>query len=541
MIETDVLVVGAGPAGLAAAIALKRRGYAGRVVVLDKGRSAGSHVLSGAVMDPSGFKDLLTEEETAALPVEAHVNRESFRFILGAKASLPIPWVPPMMQAHGYPVGSLTKVVQYLTKIAQGLGVEVYTGYAVTELVEENGRVVGARTGEKGVDREGAHKSNYLPSEEIRARITVLAEGAAGILTDRLIEEKGLAGKRPQSYAIGIKELIELPAPVEGSGGTIMHTFGYPVDLRTYGGGFVYHVSDSQVMVGYALGLDYADASLDAHELFRKFKATDAVAPHIRDGKAVAYGAKMIPEGGFYALPKPYAPGVIILGDGAGLLDGLRIKGIHLALQSGVAAAAAIADEGIGGQGTGNRAEERYFELLKKTRAYAEVKRVKNVHGGFTYCAPVGVMMAGFAWATFGRFPFGMVGKRHKDSQTLKPACPPVRSSPEHSNPQTLKPSNDSLFPDRLTDVFMSGTIHEEEQPCHLKVLDAAKCAACAEKYGSPCTRFCPAEVYRRDEGALRIDFSNCLHCKTCKVKCPFENIDWTFPQGGDGPRYTRM
>ena len=522
-IETDVLVVGAGPAGLATAIALKRRGYPGRVVVVDKGRSVGSHVLSGAVMDPAGFRELLTEEELSKLPVEARVKRESFRFILGAGASMPIPWVPPMMQAKGYPVGSLTKVVRYLSDIATRLGAEVYAGYAVTELIEKDGVVVGARTGEKGVGSAGKPKSNHLPSEEIRATATVLAEGGAGILTDRLVAAKGLAGRRPQSYAIGLKELIELPAPVEGSGGTIMHTFGYPVDMGTYGGGFVYHVSDSQVMVGYALGLDYKDASLDPHELFRRFKATKAVQGHILGGKAVAYGAKVIPEGGFYAMPRPYAPGVLIVGDGAGLLDGLRIKGIHLAIQSGIAAAEAIA---AGSDGVG----ERYYGLLKKTKGYREVRRVKNVHGGFTYGAPIGVAMAGFAWATFGAFPFWMFGRHHKDSETLRQ----LKRGPK-------KDGLPASGVDRLTDVFMSGTIHEEDQPCHLKLIDAAKCEECERRFGSPCTRFCPAEVYRREEKGVCMDFSNCLHCKTCKVKCPCENVEWTFPQGGDGPRYTRM
>lgn len=522
-IETDVLVVGAGPAGLATAISLKRRGYPGRVVVIDKGRSVGSHVLSGAVMDPAGFRDLLTEEEIAKLPIEVRVNRESFRLILGTGMSMPIPWVPPMMRAKGYPVGSLAKIVRYLADIATRLGVEIYVGYSVTELIDKDGVVVGARTGEKGVDSAGRPKPNHLPSEELYARVTVLAEGGAGILTDRLIAAKGLEGRRPQSYAIGIKELIELPAPVKGSGGTIMHTFGYPVDMETYGGGFVYHVSDSQVMVGYALGLDYKDASIDAHKLFRRFKATKAVQRHIAGGKAIAYGAKVIPEGGFYAMPRPYTPGALIVGDGAGLLDGLRIKGIHIAMQSGIAAAEAIAagTDGIG---------ERYYRLLKKTKGYREVKRVKNVHGGFTYGAPLGVTMAGFAWATFGAFPFWMFGRHHRDSETLRTL---KRGTKKSNLPATGV--------DRLTDVFMSGTIHEETQPCHLKLLDAAKCEACERRFGSPCTRFCPAEVYRREENGIRMDFSNCLHCKTCKVKCPCENIEWTFPQGGDGPRYTRL
>ena len=532
MIETDVLVVGAGPAGLATAISLKRGGHAGRVVVVDKGRSPGSHVLSGAVMDPAGFRDLLTDEEIAGLPVTAHVTRESFRFILGAGASVKIPWVPPMMRAKGYPVGSLTQVVRYLTALARRLGVEVYTGYAVAELVTRDGVVVGARTGAKGVGADGRPKANHLASEEIRARVTVLAEGGAGVLTDRLIAAKGLQGRRPQSYAIGVKELIELPEPVEGSGGTIMHTFGYPVDMGTYGGGFVYHVSDSCVMVGYALGLDYAKAETDVHALFCRYKATRAVQAHIRGGKAVAYGAKVIPEGGYYALPTPYAPGVLVVGDGAGLLDGLRIKGIHIAIQSGIAAAQAIREcpdaAALG---------PAYLRLLKRTKGYREVKRVKNVHGGFTYGAPFGVAMAGLAWATFGKLPFWMFGKRHKDSETLRPMSARTAPTPLPAACAAAP----QLFPDRLTDVFMSGTLHEEDQPCHVKVLDPEKCAACARKFGSPCTRFCPAEVYVREDGRLRVDFSNCLHCKTCKIKCPYANVDWTFPQGGDGPRYTRM
>lgn len=536
-IETDVLIVGAGPAGLATAIALRRKGFAGRVVVVEKGRAVGNHVLSGAVMDPAGFEGVLTEAEVAGLPVETKVKQESFRLILGAGASVKIPWVPPMMRARGFPVGSLTKVVRYLAGIAAGLGVEIYTGYAIAELVEEKGVVVGARTGAKGLDADGRKKSNHLAPEEIRARITVLAEGGAGVLTDRLIAAKGLGGRRPQCHALAIKELVELEKPTFPAG-TILHTFGHPVDWRTYGGGFVYHVSDTQVMVGYALGLDYRDAALDAHELFRRYKATRAVREHLAGGKVVAYGAKMIPEGGFYALPQPFAPGALIVGDGAGLLDGLRIKGVHIALQSGLAAGTAIAEneEWGGGEKGGtreNRGEvgRRYWELLKRTKGYREIRRVRNVHGGFTYGAPFGVAMAGCAWATFGAFPFWMVGRRHLDRETLR-GLGRVRKGATADGP---------LFPDRLTDVFLSGTVHEENQPCHIRIRDRGTCARCAERYGSPCTRFCPAEVYRIEEGEIKVDFSNCLHCKTCKVKCPHGNVEWTFPQGGDGPRYTRM
>ena len=530
-INTDVLVVGAGPAGLATAISIKRRsgGEKLRVLVLDKSKSDGGHVLSGAIIDPSGFKGLLSEEEIAKLPVEAHDSKESFRAILSEKCSIRIPWVPPMMSSHGYPVCSLTKVTQYLASLARKAGVEVFTGYAVTELIEKDGRVVGARTGAKGVDKEGAKKSNYLPPEEISARVTVLAEGGCGILTEKLIAEKKLQGVRPQTYAVGIKELIEVPAGTQTAGET-MHTFGYPCDTRTYGGGFVYHVSETQVMVGYAYALDYRKSEVDVHKLFRRYKATAAVQRHIKDGKSVAYGAKVIPEGGYYAVPTPYAPGVLIVGDGAGLLDSLRIKGVHIALQSGACAAEAILDDS-------DNPGEKYFDLLKKTSGWKEMKRVRNVRAPFSCWMPFGVMAAGLAWATFGKFPFWRVGGVDKgDAAELKP-CTAADVERENADEIAAGPTQ----PDRLTDVFMSGTIHEEDQPCHLKIRDAAKCEECKAKFAAPCQRFCPAEVYRFDDGKMQIDFSNCLHCKTCKIKCPYGNIEWTFPQGGDGPRYTRM
>lgn len=544
MIETDVLIVGAGPAGLAAAIALKRGAKARgdvsspRVMVLDKGRSVGSHVLSGAIIDPSGFACLLTDDEIAKLPVEAHVVKESFRTLLSRGASVKIPWVPPMMSSKGYPVGSLTKVVQYLAGIAQREGVEIYTGYAVTGLIEENGRIVGARTGEKGIDKDGGRKSNYLPSEEVRATTTILAEGGCGILTERLVAEKNLKGVRPQTYALAIKELIEVPAGTQKAG-EVMHTFGWPSDFMTYGGGFVYHVSETQVMVGYAYALDYTRAEIYPFELFRQFKSAKAVRSHIAGGKTVAYGAKVIPEGGFYSIPKVEFPGVKIVGDGAGLLDSLRIKGVHIAIQSGMAAAESI----LSGKS--------YSDLLRSTSGYREIKRVRNVRAAFCYGLPFGVVAAGLAWATRGMFPcFRLPGLSEGDAATLR-AVADGNGLLERVASKTPPCDRDevSLMPDRLTDVFMSGTIHEEDQPCHLKVIDSAKCVECRSKYGAPCTRFCPAEVYRMESttepadsaSMLEIDFSNCLHCKTCRIKCPMRNIDWTFPQGGDGPRYTRM
>ena len=527
MIETDVLIVGAGPAGLATAIAVvrgaeKRGEKPPRVVVLDKGRSIGSHVLSGAIVDPSGFDGFLTPEEVAQLPCEAKVVKESFRALLTQRRSIRIPWMPPMMSSMGYPVVSLTKVVAWLGQIAQKAGVEVYTGYAVAELLEEDGRVVGARTGAKGLDKDGGRKSNYLAPEEIRAKVTVLAEGGCGILTEKLIAEKNLQGVRPPTYALAIKELIEVPAGTQKAG-EVMHTFGWPSDLATYGGGFVYHVSETQVMVGYAYALDYRRAEAEPFELFRRFKSADAVKRHFAGGKTVAYGAKVIPEGGFYSVPKVQVPGALIVGDGAGLLDSLRIKGVHLALQSGRAAAESI----LGGKD--------YATLLQATPGWKEIRRVRNVRASFCYGLPVGVMAAGLAWMTGGRFPcFRVPGLEEGDAAAMRP----LRAGGSQPRPAV---EAGPAMPDRLTDVFLSGTLHEENQPCHLKIGDPAKCEDCRRKFGAPCQRFCPAEVYRMEDGALQIDFSNCLHCKTCRIKCPMGNIEWTFPQGGEGPRYTRM
>lgn len=536
-IQTDILCVGAGIASLSTALSLLRTLKAQgkplpRVTILEKSRSVGNHVLSGAVIDPEGFKGLLTEAEIAKMPIEARVSKESFHMLFNETAAMKIPWVPPMMQAHGFPVGSLTKLTQYFAHLCEKEGAEIYTGFAVTDLIEDGkGRIVGVRTGPKGVDRDGKPKSNYLESEAIHAKVVVLGEGACGILTDALIAGKELHGRREQSYAIGIKEVIEVPAQ-EARVGEIAHTFGFPSDWSTYGGGFVYHVSPTQVMICFAYALDYARPEKDPHRLFRQFKAHPVIAEHIQGGKSVAYGAKVIPEGGYYSVPDVVADGVLIVGDGAGLVDTLRIKGVHIAMQSGVAAATTLAECWNADDFSMSRLAS-YRDRLKKSSGWKQLKRVKNVRAPFSTHLLLGVMSAGCAWATHGLLPFWKVPMTpdHEEMHPLKggklPKVPPMVASP--------------TSPDRLTDVFMSGTLHDEDQPCHLKIRSRAKCAECLVRFGAPCQRFCPAEVYRLEEDHIHVDFSNCLHCKTCQIKDPYQNIEWTFPQGGDGPRYTRM
>lgn len=536
-IQTDILCVGAGVASLSTALTLVRMLKAQgkpvpRVTVLEKGRNIGNHVLSGAVIDPSGFAGVLTDEEVEKMPVEARVGVESFHMLFNERKSMSIPWVPPMMQAHDYPVGSLTKLTQYMAQLCEKEGIEVYPGFAVVELLENSrGRIIGAKTGAKGVDRNGEPKSNHLPGEEIHAKVVVLGEGACGILTDKLIASKGLSGKREQSYAVGVKEVIEVPAN-EARVGEISHTFGYPADWSTYGGGFIYHVSPTQVMICYAYALDYAHPEKDPHIMFRQFKAHPTVAEHIAGGKSVAYGAKVIPEGGYYSVPEVVADGAMIVGDGAGLVDTLRIKGIHIALQSGKAAAETLAECWVN-EDFSYEALKPYSRRLKQTSGWKELKRVKNVRAPFSINLMLGVMSAGCAWATFGSLPFWMVGME-PDHEAMLPLKGGILPPPD-------KVEGGPTSPDRLTDVFMSGTIHDEDQPCHLKILDRKKCEECIVKYGAPCQRFCPAEVYRLEDDHIHVDFSNCLHCKTCQIKDPYQNIIWEFPQGGEGPRYTRM
>jgi electron-transferring-flavoprotein dehydrogenase len=436
------------------------------------------------------------------------------------------------MHAEGFPVGSLTKLVIYLADLCEKEGAEVYTGFAAAELLEDSkGRVIGVKTGPKGIDRDSKKKSNYLEGEEVYAKTVVLGEGASGSLTKRLLAQKDMFGMRRQSYALGIKEIVEV-SPNPERVGEIMHTFGYPSDSQTYGGGFVYQTAPNQVMVGYVYALDYTSPTANPHKLFRRFKSHPIIEPYMRGGKIVAYGAKVIPEGGFFAVPEVYNDGVLIVGDGAGLVDSLRIKGVHIAMMSGRAAGETLANCWINNDFS-KEALQQYDIKLKETPGWQQLKRVKNVRASFSKGIMTGVMSAGFAWATYGAFPFWQVDIK-RDFEGLKT----LQESASDDWQMPITP----LSPDRLTDVFMSGTKHEENQPCHLKILDTKRCIEeCIPKYGAPCLLFCPARVYALEDNHIHVDFSNCLHCKTCQIKDPLQNIEWTLPQGGDGPRYTRM
>ncbi len=540
--EFDILCVGCGVATLSTVLRLLHRVKAEggdkappTVLVIDKGASVGAHVLSGAVMDPGPLTELLGAEAFKQLPVSATIHTESFRR-LSAGGSLKLPWVPPVMQAHGYPIMSLSAVTQHLAKLCEAAGAEVYCGFVGSELLEEQGRITGVRVGDKGIDKLGNKRSNFEPGPDLLAKVVVLGEGACGLLSEKLIQDRNLRGANPQTYAVGVKELIETPAQ-PGRGGTIMHTFGYPLDYFTYGGGFIYCMSDTLTAIGLVTALDYRNPTLNPHDQFRLFKLHPAVKPFIAGGKVIEYGAKVLPEGGFNSVPTLVTDGALLVGDSAGLLDSLRLKGVHLAVQSGIAAGDALfaawqKDD------YSTAALNQYPARLQESAAWKQMRKIRNVRASFTHGMLPGMAASGMSVFTGGMLPPGRLAL-HVDADVLKnkdavTPCPPVPKCDE---------KDAALQLDRLSDLYCSKTHHEENQPSHLKILDAEKCKSCIKQYGAPCTLFCPAQVYglAEDGESIRVDFSNCLHCKTCQIKDPLHNIRWTAPEAGGGPRYMRM
>jgi electron-transferring-flavoprotein dehydrogenase len=540
-ITVDVVCVGAGVASLSTVLRLLRRTAQAAskpsVMILEKGKHVGAHVLSGAVLDPEPLRALLTAAETAALPVAAHVRAERF-YRLTRRHAVRLPFLPPVMCAKGFPIVSLGQVCKYLAQLCEQAGAEIYTEMTAAELLEENGAVVGVRVGDKGLDKDGQPTARFEPGPEIRARVTLLGEGACGVLTQRLIERRGLnAGANAQAFAVGIKEIIVTPAR-PARAGTIVHTFGYPLDYRTYGGGFVYGISPTEVALGLVVALDYRNAGLNPHEEFLKFKAHPLVRDLVGDGRVTGYGAKMLPEGGLFAVPELVTAGALIVGDGAGLLDAVRLKGVHIAMQSGIAAGDTLADVCATGDASA-AALAAYPRRLRAMSGWRQMQRVRNVRQCFALGALPGVMAAGASlllggWAVPGRW------RMHRDHECLRPGAKAAPDEKEHI-PRALP---EALALDRLTDVFHAGITHDEQQPCHLKIKDRARCVReCLAVYGAPCTRFCPAQVYTLsdDGGEIKIDAANCLHCKTCQVKDPLQNIEWSLPEGGSGPNYTAM
>jgi electron-transferring-flavoprotein dehydrogenase len=541
--EYDVVIVGGGPAGLAAAIRLKQLAtQSGReisVCVLEKASEIGAHILSGAVMDPQAITELLPDWKQQGAPLSTEVTEDRFLF-LGESSSRQVPnWMlPACFKNHGNYIISLGKVVQWLGQQAEALGVEIYPGFAAAEILyNEDGSVKGVATGNMGVGRNGEPTDAFAPGMELLAKYTVFAEGARGQLGKQLIAQFKLdAGKDPQSYGLGIKELWEID-PKKHQPGLVVHTAGWPLDNSTYGGSFLYHLENNQVAVGFVLGLGYANPYLSAFEEFQRYKTHPAIRHFFEGGKRIAYGARAITAGGLSSLPKLVFPGGALIGCEAGFLNASRIKGSHAAIKSGMLAANAIA-EALG-------QNRQYDQLLEYPKAFEsswlhdELYRARNFKPAMNKGLYSGSILFGVDQVVFG-------GKAPWTLHNDKPDHAKLRPASEFTAIEYAKPDGKLTF-DRLSSVFISNTNHEENQPCHLTLKDAGVPVAInLAKFAGPEARYCPAGVYeyvKNDDQSerLQINAQNCVHCKTCDIKDPTQNIVWVTPQGGEGPVYSGM
>jgi electron-transferring-flavoprotein dehydrogenase len=544
-LDVDVLIVGAGPAGLACAIHLRRllaeRGMGDKtVLVLEKAEEVGYHVLSGAVMDPRGMAELFPDWKERGCPTESEVVFDCLDVLWksGRSTRLKGLLAPPPLHNAGNHIISLYQVVRWLKEQAEALGAEVYAGFAGAEVLLEGQRVRGVQTRDAGIAKDGQPKGNFAPGMNVQAPVTVFAEGTRGSLAKHLIARLGLASEtNPQNYGTGVKELWEIPAE-RGAAlrGHVIHTLGMPLGLDGYGGGWIYGQKDNRLSIGFVVGLDHGDARLDPHALFVQWKQHPAVARHLAGGKVVRYGAKTIPYGGYFAMPKLFGDGFCLVGDTAGFLNSARLKGVHLALKSGMLAAEAIADALAKGD-TSAAGLASYRERFEASWAREELWQVRNFHQAFEPGLFAGMLDAGVQMLTGGR---GLVKHRrgHEDHTTTAPVERSRLAKPRY---------DDSVSLDKLTDVYWSGAVHDEDQPSHLVVTDPSICVErCTAEFGNPCQHFCPAAVYEWPEGHVGaggpvINASNCVHCKTCDVADPYQVIEWIVPEAGGGPKYIDM
>jgi electron-transferring-flavoprotein dehydrogenase len=531
--EFDVLIIGAGPAGLSSAIRLKQLAPDASVCVVEKAGEVGAHILSGAVIEPRALNEFLPDWKERGAPLHTEATEDQFVFLTKNRA-FRSPVTPPQMHNHGNYIVSLGDVVRWLGTEAEALGVEIYPGFAAAELLVEDGRVVGVATGDMGITKSGEHGPNYQPGMELRATYTLFGEGCRGSLSKQLMEKFNLReGVDPQTYGLGIKELWEIPRANHKPGLT-MHTVGWPADSATYAGSWLYHFGDGLVSFGYVVGLDYTNPWLSPFDEMQRLKTHPHMRPHFEGGRRIGYGARALSEGGFQSIPKLVFPGGALIGDSAGFLNLPKIKGTHCAMKSGTLAAEAIA-EALAGNKPAELAA--YPEKFRASWLYAELYKERNLRPSFAKFGLYGFL------AYAGLDTFILRGKApwtfhhaHPDNEGLAKAA----DAPKIEYP---KPDGVLTF-DRLSSVFISNTNHEENQPVHLRLRDPAKWLGINwDTYRSPESRYCPAGVYEAvgvEAGAprLQINAQNCVHCKTCDIKDPTQNIDWSTPEGGGGPAY---
>ena len=534
--EYDVVVVGAGPAGLAAAIRLKQLAVASGtelgVCVIEKGSEVGAHILSGAVFEPRALNELIPDWRERGAPLNTPATEDRFLYLTKNHA-LRLP-TPPQMHNHGNYIISLGNLCRWLAGQAEELGVEIYPGFAAAEvLYDEGGRVRGVATGDMGIGRDGKPTERYTPGVELIARETLFAEGCRGSLTKTLVARFHLRdGSDPQTYAIGVKELWEVE-PSHHQPGLVVHTVGWPMDSATYGGSFLYHLEDRQVAVGFVIGLDYQNPFLSPFEEFQRFKTHPAIRGFFEGGRRISYGARALNEGGLQSIPELDFPGGALVGCAAGFVNVPKIKGSHTAMKSGMVAAETVFARLSGDAGAQVR------DALQRSWVWDELRRVRNIRPSFRLGLWGGLLYSALdTYVLRGRAPWTL--HHHPDHTQLTRAD----AAPRIEYP---RPDGKITF-DRLSSVFISNTNHEEDQPAHLKLRDPAKAIGVNYRlYDSPEQRYCPAGVYEIVEEAgtgekrLQINAQNCVHCKTCDIKDPEQNIDWVVPEGGGGPNYPNM
>lgn len=562
-IEMDVVFVGAGPGNLAAALHLNNEikqhnelvdqgiNKAEKIddieiAIVEKGPFVGAHILSGAVMDPIAIRELMPDFIAQGCPVDTVVTDDAFWY-LSENRGINAPLVPPPLKNKGKYIVSLSKVCEWLGEKCEEAGINIFPEFPAAEvLYDANDAVIGVRTGDKGIDKEGNQKPNFEPGVDLLAKVTVLGEGVRGSLAKQLMARLDLMdGKEEQVFSLGIKELWELP---EGNfpEGKVVHTLGFPSDTRTYGGGWIYGMKNNTVSIGYVTGLDYEDPMIDPHAEFQKFKTHPKLAAVLAGGKMIKYGAKAINAGGYHTMPKLFADGVLIIGDSASFLNGQRIKGIHTAMKSGMLAAETI----IGAfehQDFSSRTLRHFEEKVDQSWIYDELHPVRNFHGAFQKGRWSALINTGLQFLT-GGLAWGFMPLEHHVAGYERMQKLSETNAAKNGGRYAKVPFDKALTFDKITDVFHSGVAHDEDQPSHLHILDTEICATrCAEEYGNPCERFCPAAVYEMEENAasgrkeLKVNFSNCVHCKTCDIADPYQIINWVTPEGGGGPNYKGM
>ena len=544
-LEADVLIVGAGPAGLSCALHLanliKKHNEASaapplsteNIYVLEKGREIGAHQLSGAIMNPKALAELLPDFEKSA-PLDTPVTDDAALFFT-RNASFRFPITPPPFKNKGNYVISLSRLTKWLGGLVEKAGVNLFTQFGGAQLIYEGDGILGVITEDKGLDKNGKPKDNYTPGYELRAKVTVLAEGPRGSLTKQLVQRNKLDNINPQIYSIGVKELWDVQ-PSRIQPGYVAHTLGWPVPANMYGGGWIYALSNNRVSLGLVIGLEYEDPLFDPHEAFQKWKTHPFVKHLLEGGKLVRYGAKTIPAGGWYSMPRTFVDGGLIIGDSASFLDSQKLKGIHMAIKSGMLAAETIFDA-LKANDFSAKTLGAFPQKVENSYLKKELWEVRNFHQAFQYGLVGGLFHAGLQFFTGGR---GLI-----DPMRVRPGHEHYHKIDGRPAPERFKGDGKLTF-DRLTDVYHSGTRHDDNQPCHLIVRDFNICQTrCVYEYGSPCQYFCPAAVYEmakeKDGFKLKINAANCVHCKTCDIADPYQIIDWVVPEGGGGPNYEGM